>query len=705
MNNTTAGAVEAALTPWRGIVALIVLTCVAYLGVLDNGFVGFDDPLLVTNNDNVRQGLTLSALKEVWTVPVQGNWTPLAWTSHMIDVELFGLWAGGHHISSVVIHALAAMLLFLAWIQQRSKTEGFFLALAFAIHPVHVESVAWISERRDVLSMLFFSLILLVWLNDRLRQSVGGRAAALILLIAALLSKSTMVTAPAVLVLLDIFLLQRTRQTSLPMLVLEKLPMLVAVAIVAAFTAVAQEVSHLDPENIGFRIVGVFVAYAHYVDSFIAPHALAALYPRPKVWPLVDIATSAAVLLMALATAVWRYRRTRDPLIPLGALWFGGTLIPMIGILQVGAQAYADRYLYFPSLGLFIFLWGLAGSVRDDIKGSVLVCWCLALTVMTSRQVEVWESNDALWGNSLKVDRPCLFALQWSGNKAMQRSDHAEALKEYRRALRFGSPPELAINIGYAEYRIHAKDKGRASFAAAVLRDFEIPTAHYWLGRINEEEGHYPDAAANYQITLGLGSDDASAWLGLGRVATRLGRRDTVDAVEAALLRLREHGEPAVAGFSLAALAWQDGRFNDAATRLDEVLDRVPQLVDAIAMRTAMALGGDGLVRDDATANRLLARLVDVEGLGARWVVLARLQNLLGGALSANTPDPWAEDRTLASTYHDAKWKELAARMVAVDNDKRRLAADAWRQEIITLVLDDALSDFEPTGIVESVHL
>jgi hypothetical protein len=111
------------------------------------------------------------------------------------------------------------------------------------------------------------------------------------------------------------------------------------------------------------------------------------------------------------------------------------------------------------------------------------------------------------------------------------------------------------------------------------------------------------------------------------------------------------------------------------------------------------------LVRDDATANRLLARLVDVEGLGARWVVLARLQNLLGGALSANTPDPWADDRTLASTYHDAKWKELAARMVAVDNDKRRLAADAWRQEIITLVLDDALSDFEPTGIVESVHL
>ena len=335
--------------------ALAALTFAAYSSVRGHEFQQFDDADYVTQNPAVRAGLTWTSIKWAFTTPWAGNWHPLTWLSHMTDVRLFGMDPGGHHLMNLLIHVLTTLLLLrLFWRATGLMWPSALVAALFAVHPLHVESVAWIAERKDVLSALFWVLTCSAYVTYVRRPSTARYAFVALPLVLALMSKPMAVTLPFVLLLLDVWPLKRT--TGIVSLLKEKLP-LIALAVASAIVTFmvqrkAGAVQSIDAFPIGMRLANVPIAYAKYVLLTIFPWHLAPLYPYPTsiVWWMVLASTA---FLAAISFGVYRVRQTM-PFLAVGWCWFLGTLVPVIGIIQVGSQPYADRYTYIPAIGLFI---------------------------------------------------------------------------------------------------------------------------------------------------------------------------------------------------------------------------------------------------------------------------------------------------------------------------------------------------------------
>jgi protein O-mannosyl-transferase len=394
---------------------LVLATAAAYWEVRAFGFTNFDDPDYVAQNPTVQEGLSGEGIRWAFMTGFMGNWHPITWLSHMLDCEVFGVNAGAHHVVNVAIHCLNVVLLFWVLFRYTGALErSAFVAALFALHPLHVESVAWIAERKDVLSTLFWLLTMWAYLRYTERRSVWRYLAVLFWFALGLMSKPMVVTLPFVLLLLDYWPLQRaTNRVEWRRAVAEKVPLFVLVAASCVVTFIVQKhggaVGSMEKFSIATRIGTALVAYVAYVGKMLLPENLAAFYPHPGAWPVWQVAGAAVLLFIVSSIALALTRRA--PYLVLGWLWFLGTLLPVIGLVQVGDQAYADRYTYVPLTGLFIaMVWGLADlskrfawpafAMRGAGLAGLLVCGLL-----TTAQVDHWQNSETLFRHALSATK------------------------------------------------------------------------------------------------------------------------------------------------------------------------------------------------------------------------------------------------------------------------------------------------------------
>lgn len=409
------------------VLSIAILTLAVFAQVVTHQFIHYDDGLFVFENDHVKQGLTASSLRWAWTSAESGYY-PLTWMSHMTDVAIFGMNAGGHLATALLLHLASSCLLFFALQRMTgAPMRSGFVAALFAIHPMHVESVAWISERKDTLSTFFGVLALLLYAMPR----TARRDVAVALAFAAsLLAKQMLVTLPFLLILLDDWPLQR------PFRIMEKLPLLliagggILLAITGQRNLNAVQTTAVLP--LGDRIANSLVAYAKYIGKLIWPLDLAPIYPLTAA--NTGAAALALVLLTAITLAAWSLRR-RAPYVLVGWLWFVGTLIPVIGIVQIGAASMADRYTYFPSIGLFMaIVWGVADLLSDRVAAIAGAIVVLFFAVLAFVQTSYWKNTDELFTHTLAATGPNPIA-EYVLAQSIQTNEPDRAILHFQRAI------------------------------------------------------------------------------------------------------------------------------------------------------------------------------------------------------------------------------------------------------------------------------
>ena len=471
-------------TRYALLAALALATFAAYARALFCDFVYYDDGLYVFDNPFVRSGMTFAGLKHIFVTGETGTWQPLALLSHMIDCQLFGLRAWGHHLTSIVLHTANAVLLAIAL---GRLTGRCFAALAtaavFALHPAHVESVAWIAERKDVLSTLFWILCLLAYERYARRGGAVRYIAVVVLLALGLMAKPMLVTLPCVLLLLDYCPLRRTER-GWTRLVIEKLPLfaLAAASSIATLIVQRQNQAIVSLENLplSLRFSNAAVSYVNYIALLIWPAGLAIDYPFPKgSLTVVRVVASCAVLGAVTLTAF--AMRARAPYALVGWLWYLGTLVPVVGFVHVGEQGMADRYTYIPSIGLAIAaVWtfdAAAARARSPWPARAIAAAfaCIALpawSYMAWKQIGHWKNTESLWARAASVNPSNERAQRNLGAVYMERNDFARAVPCFDAARKVKpDDPRTQYNLGYALLRLGSPSAAVDPLANAVKRD------------------------------------------------------------------------------------------------------------------------------------------------------------------------------------------------------------------------------------------
>jgi hypothetical protein len=460
----------------RGIIcfSLAVLVLAAFAPVFDNGFVGYDDPDYVTANPHVNTGLTLANVRWALTAAYANNWHPLTWISHALDWSLYGANPRGHHLTSLVLHLANTLLLFL-WLSGATGHLGrsAFVAAIFGVHPAHVESVAWIAERKDVLSAFFgiSSLIAYTWYARK--PSFRRYIIVAVLFACCLAAKQTLMVFPLLLLALDIWPLERTDPAS--RLIAEKVPLLGMSALPACAAIWAQRAGgalvKADTLPLGLRVENAALSFVRFLEKIVWPSRLAVFYPYPAGGIAQSIVLSSALTLLAITVAVVSLRRGR-PWLALGWTWYLVLLLPVIGIVQVGMQAMADRYLYLSMVGVLIAVsWELArvSAVRALAVVAVGVC-----AIATWQQVRVWHDSITLFRHAAAVTEGNYVAHDNLGVELDRLGRHDEALAEYREAIRI-RPGDRHGEFNYAQ-AVFAKGEialrsGRSAEAAALFTE------------------------------------------------------------------------------------------------------------------------------------------------------------------------------------------------------------------------------------------
>ena len=555
---------------WLVRAALVLAVAYVYAPVRGFPFVVFDDSGWLIENTIVNQGFSFVAVGRAFSETVLGNWVPTTWISHMLDVEFFGLDAGAHHVTNVLLHGLASLLLFEAL---RRMTENVlpsaFVALVFAIHPAHVESVAWITERRDVLSAVFWMLALLAWsayTRAERRHSVWLLLTTLAFT-AGLLAKPMVVTLPAVLLLLDLWPLRRSKEGP-ARLVIEKIPFVAIAALVALATFASQSgagaVATLEMVPLDQRLSNIATSYVAYLGITAWPTELAVFYPFVSDIPLWKSVGSA--LLIAALTAGALGSSARRPWLTVGWLWYLVTLVPVIGFVQVGSHGMADRYSYLPMIGLSMAVaWTGAelarrSSVARNLVLAIAVIWLGGNLLLARAQVFTWSDSVTLFEHARRVS---------------------------------GDHPIILVNLGEA-YEAAGEDAIAIAHYETALVDYaHAPRTRTRLAALLSERGQLQAAADQLEEALRRHPEEANTRLETGRLLLRAGQA----AEAAAPLRDERQLFPgnARAAFHLAEVEAATGNRTEAialfleAWRLDPslpdapLLDRNPQVAEAIA--------------------------------------------------------------------------------------------------------------------------
>ncbi len=547
---------------------LVVATLALYYPVHNHPFLNYDDDLYIVYNPHVHAGLQWATVAWAFTSFDASNWHPLTWLSHALDYELFQLNPAGHHDVNLVLHLLNVLLLF--WVLQQAT--GFagrsaMVAALFALHPLNVESVAWIAERKNLLSMTFFVLALGVYRWYANNPHVGRYLTVAVLFLLGLMAKPQVITLPLVLLLWDYWPLERmfageTRSLgkasvdmpakSFSWLVMEKLPLLAISAASAIVTMKAQRESgamsgpHWQPLPI--RIENAVVSYVRYIGKALWPSRLSVLYPHPgsslRAWQAM-----AALLLLLAITALVVALRHRYRYLLVGWLWFLGTLVPMIGLVQVGVQAMADRYAYLPFVGLFIMIcWGVAEwaerrGVPTAWQAGASVAVLLALMLVGHRQLGYWGDNVALWSRVVELESQALQANpdNWVaennlGHALLSVGQEEQAILHFRAAVAINpADPDSMLNIGAYEQG-HKDLQGAVEQYQKVIAmtqktaQLNAPTRAKTfrnMGLAYRELGDVGDAQESFQQAVNLNPNDGEAWLGLGIMAHKSGDLST----------------------------------------------------------------------------------------------------------------------------------------------------------------------------------
>jgi tetratricopeptide (TPR) repeat protein len=495
--------------------SLFLLVLGAFMCAVSGDFITLDDPVYVTQNFHVRSGLTSENIQWAFRNADAGNWFPLTWLSHMLDCELFGLNPHGHHATSVVLHAVNSVFLFLLLYRMTGAVwRSCFLAALFALHPLRVESVVWIAERKDVLSTTFWMLTLLAY--TRFVQSASKRglyyALSVVFFILGLMSKSMLVTLPCVMLLLDYWPLDRYKTSkSFLTIFVEKIPFFLATIVVSVITFSVQQSAGAMAKGLSLpaRVGNALIAYCEYLGKFFWPLNLSIVYPHAN--ELSHIAVFLCGILLLGISALTVISRKKRPYLFVGWFWFVGTLVPVIGLVQVGSQAFADRYTYIPIIGLqLLLIWGFCdlnqlwklSNFSVSIAGSCVVAACTFLTV---RQIGFWKTNESLFRHALAITENNYVAHYCLGISLTEKRDSDAAIEQYRAALK-ANPlyGDAHTALGYELMQKGDLEGSIAEHETALRLRPNFPTGHYLLGMALDRASRRTEAITQYQEALKL---------------------------------------------------------------------------------------------------------------------------------------------------------------------------------------------------------
>jgi len=584
------------------LLGLAVMTFAIYAQVIGHQFITLDDDAYIRENAMVNRGVTLAGVAWAFTTFDQGNWHPLTWIAHMIDSQLFGMNAGGHLVVNALINVANTLLVF--WFLFRTthaRWPSALVAALFALHPLHVESVAWAAERKDTLSTFFGLLSLIAYARYAEARSNSRYAWTAITLALGLLAKPMLVTWPFVMLLLDYWPLRRFDLTSrkdvatkLWPLLREKLPLFAIVAASAVITTLAQShggaVRTFQEFPIALRVVNAVVSYAKYLLLTFWPNDLAVYYPYTTAgtpaWQII----CAAFLLIGI-TALCFFQRKSRPYLVVGWLWFLGTLVPVIGIVQVGGQTMADRYFYIPSIGLFIVIafgladfarsWRVAPSVRTGIAVAVL----LILATLTNAQIHRWTDSFTLFKHTLAVTPPNLIIENNLGSALSRSGLHDEAAAHFEKALQIMPAHyepllyDALLNMGISRFYQNRLPEAIEYCQSALRLRPDAPKAHDLLGMALAMQGHGEAALDEIRHAAELAPNDADIQKDLGVTLARLGRiPESIDHFHEAL-RLNPYNASAHNNLGLSLL--QSGKPGESIPEFEAALRLNPELQGA----------------------------------------------------------------------------------------------------------------------------
>lgn len=587
--------------------ALACVTLAVYWQVLSCEFITFDDPHYVTDNQYIRTGFTLSNIKWAFTPAVFGYWHPLTWLSHMLDCHLFGASPVMHHLVNLLIHIANSLLLFSVFKRMTGAVfSSAFIAAVFALHPLNVESVAWVTERKNVLSTLFWFLTMLVYTDYVHRGGPLRYSVALLLFALGLLAKPMLVTLPFVLLLLDYWPFERFRPernfdeigednekgsvSVVPSrLILEKVPFF-ALSVISAY------LSSLSVRRLGInistelvpvrlRIANALTSYVNYIDKMLWPRKLAVFYPYPDTVPLWQTIGALLALICISVLMIWVFRSRRYPAV--GWLWYLGTLIPVAGLVQAGLwPAMADRWAYVPLVGLFaIIAWGVPDLLaklwhRNVVLVMAALMVLSALSVCTSLQLRHWRSSIALFKHTIEVTEDNYQAHFSMIKPLRQQGRTAEAIEHGYKALKINpNYPSSHNSLGAVLIDSGELDKAIEHLTRALRLKPDFPAAHVNLGAALFKQGDLDEATRHFYKALRLDKDSFGAHINLATIFMQMGEIEK--AVEHYAEAARIKPDLADVHNSLGYALVRLGKFDDAVKHYTKALQINPGFVDA----------------------------------------------------------------------------------------------------------------------------
>jgi tetratricopeptide (TPR) repeat protein len=571
---------------------LAFVTLAVYSGVASHSFINFDDQMYVTHNEYVRSGLNATSL--AWAFGVHSsNWHPLTWLSHMLDCQLFGLSPGMHHLVNLLFHICNTLLL-LRVLQNMTGSlwKSAAVALLFALHPLHVESVAWVAERKDVLSTFFFLATLWSYQRYVVRPAMRAYLITLALFALGLMSKPMVVSLPILLLLLDYWPLDRFRGegpagagaqrsgiTVFIHLIWEKVPFFLLALASCVVTYVVQQqagsVKSFEVYPLSVRVTNALISYAAYLKETVWPEHLAVFYPHPGKSPMVWLALSVC-LLAGLTVVALRHRQTR-PYLLVGWLWYLVTLLPVIGLVQVGAHAMADRYTYVPLIGIFVALaWGISEWIQRWGIGrqwliSAGVFLMVILAGLSWHQLRYWTDSTTLFSHALAVTRNNYIAHLCLGGVYEEEGNLPAAASEYRAAVQ--AKPDYALchfNLANVLDNLGQWDEAIDQFESALKLAPTGTDVYFNLGIVLYEKGDLSAAMSRFQQLIAMSPDYRYAHFFMALILEKQG--NVAEAITQYQTELRVNPTYAIAHNQLGMLLASVGRTDEAAVQFKQAL-------------------------------------------------------------------------------------------------------------------------------------